>query len=148
VYYFSTFVLVILLGLNICGCAPASVERQTEDFLQENNKPEIIIERDDSAATAVALVMCHCKEVKAHLDIVNTHNESDDAGEKTRLKAILPQSVKDMDSTCMGEFRKAANLAQNKQRFQRLYANMLYDSCPAIAKGLHVTGATKSGSKN
>lgn len=137
-YYFSFAILLVLIGLNALGCGTASVKNEAEKV----KVPEIINERDDSAAAAVAIVMCHCTAVKEHLQIVSTHNESEDAAEKARLKLALPKTVRDMDGTCMGEFRKAATQAQDKQRFQRIYANMLYDSCPAVAKGLHVTGAT------
>jgi hypothetical protein len=96
----------------------------------------------DKAAEDIATLICDCAEVKAHLALVERHNNSElaDTTLRAEIKAALPASVQAMDSTCLGEFRKAAAAATDKQKFQKIYANQLYKRCPLIAKGLHVKG--------
>ena len=98
----------------------------------------------DKAAEDVAILMCNCPAVKAHLEMVEQHNNSipADTALRAEIKAALPASVQAMDKTCVGEFKKAAAAAADKQKFQKVYANQLYKRCPAIAKGLHVKGGS------
>ena len=95
-------------------------------------------------AEDVATLICDCAEVKAHLEMVERHNNSAlaDTALRAEIKAALPASVQAMDKTCLGEFNKAAAAAADKQKFQKVYANQLYKRCPAIAKGLHVKGGS------
>lgn len=102
------------------------------------------VSQADKAAEDVAMLMCDCAEVKAHLALVERHNNSEiaDTALRAQIKTALPASVQAMEKTCIGEFKKAAAAAADKQKFQKVYANQLYKHCPAIAKGLHVKGGS------